>query len=135
MLRMQRAQPPYGTFATPNARRLTRMQSWMPLGNEPELRGRTSEIEQCFDVRFHVEEIDLRRFDTPLLRQRRTRDDGGNHFGFSAVGAGIAATDFEQTRARLLATLVAAECLQQTGPERGPHHCELSRDWIREREC
>src|SRR4026209_2431719 len=110
---MQRAQPPYGTLTAPDARPLSRMQSWMSLGHEAELRGRASEIEQCCDVCLHVEEVDLRRLGAPLLRQCRARDNGRDHCGFGAIGAGIVATDFEQTHARLLSTLIATERLQQ----------------------
>ena len=87
MLGMQRAQPSDGPFAAQDSRRLTGMQRWMTLRHEPELRSVAGEIEQRFDIGFHVEEIDLRRFAAPLLRQRRAGDDAGDHFRLRTIGA------------------------------------------------
>src|SRR5688500_4321072 len=128
MLRMQRAQPSYGTFAAPNSRRLTGMQGWMTFWHEPELRCFTGEIEQRCDIGFHIEEIDLRRFDTPLLRQRSARDDARDHFRLRTISAAVTTTDLEQSNALLLPTLIAAECLQQAGPQRCAHHGQLCRN-------
>ena len=40
----------------------------------------------------------------------------------SRVGVAVTATDFEQTNARLLTPLIAAQRLKQTGPQRQSHH-------------
>src|SRR5262245_15454346 len=98
MLRVQRAQPPYGTIAAPDAGGLTGVERGMSFGHEAELRSCARQSEQRFDIRLHVEEIDFRRFRAPLLRQRRARDHTGDHFSLLAVGAAVATSDFEQAR-------------------------------------
>ena len=80
----------------------------MPLRRRSEIRARAPvSVEQRFDIRLHVEEIDLRRFGAPLLRQQRSLRRRRRSLRSPRRRAAEATADFEQTHAMLLATLIA----------------------------